>query len=75
MSNDNTHILHKKYVLLPSSRMFRTKTSKTSKKRDSFIPMSVRLLNDKHLWRLREHVSHYVYGFFMKGLPQLQLSL
>ena len=46
---NDTHILHNEYVLLPSSRKFRTITSKTNRKRDSFIPMSVRLLNDKHL--------------------------
>ena len=55
-----THILHYEDVLLPSSRRFTTITSKTNRKRDSFIPMSVRLLNNKHLWRLREHLSHYV---------------
>ena len=47
--NDNTHILHNEYVLLPSSRRFRTIVSKTTRKRHSFIPMYVRLLNDKHL--------------------------
>ena len=47
--NDNTYIVHNEYVLLPSSRRFRAITSKTNRKRDSFIPMSVRLLNDKHL--------------------------
>ena len=41
--NDNTHILYNEYVLLPSSRKFRTIISKTNRKRDSFIPMSVRL--------------------------------
>ena len=45
--NDSTHILYNEYVLLPSSRRFRTITSKTNRKRDSFIPMSVRLLNSK----------------------------
>ena len=45
--NDSTHILYNEYVLLPSSRRFRTITSKTNIKRDSFIPMSVRLLNSK----------------------------
>ena len=39
--NDNTHILYNEYVLLPSPRRFRTITSKTNRKRDSFIPMSV----------------------------------
>ena len=38
--------------------------SKTNRKRDSFIPMSVRLLNDKHLRRFREHVSHYVFMLY-----------
>ena len=47
--NDNTHILHNKYVILPSSRRFRTIISKTNRKRDSLSPMSVRVLNDKHL--------------------------
>ena len=45
--NDSTHILYNEYVLLPSSRRFRTITFKTNRKRDSFIPMSVRLLNSK----------------------------
>ena len=44
--NDSTHILYNEYVLLPSSRRFRTIISKTNRKRDLFIPMSVRLLND-----------------------------
>ena len=48
-SNDNTHILYNEYVLLPSSRRFRTIICKTNRKRDSFIPMSVRLFNDKNL--------------------------
>ena len=43
--NDNTHILYNEYVLLPSSRSIRTIISKTNRKRDSFIPISVRLLN------------------------------
>ena len=47
--NDNTHILYNEYVLLTSSRRFRTLMSKTNRKRDSFIPMSIRLVNDKHL--------------------------
>ena len=47
--NDNTHILHNGYVLLPLSRSFKTITSKTKRKRVSFIPMSVRFLNDKFL--------------------------
>ena len=46
---DNTHILHEEYVLLPSSRQFRTVTCKTNRKRLSFIPMFVRLLNDTSL--------------------------
>ena len=45
--NDSTHILYNEYVLLPSSRKFRTIISKTNRKRDSFMPMSVRLLNSK----------------------------
>ena len=39
--NYNIHIRHNEYVLLPSSRRFRTITSKTNRKRDSFIPMTV----------------------------------
>ena len=42
---DSTHTLHNEYVLLPSSIWFRTVTCKTNRKRLSFIPMSVRLLN------------------------------
>ena len=45
--NDSTHILYNEYVLQPSSRRFRTIISKTNRKRDSFMPMSVRLLNSK----------------------------
>ena len=45
--NDNIHILYIQYVLLPSSRRFRTIISKTNRKRNEFIPMFVRLLNDK----------------------------
>ena len=45
--NYSTHILYNEYVLLPSSRRFRTILSKTNRKRDSFMPMSVRLLNSK----------------------------
>ena len=45
--NDSTHILYNDYVLLPSSRRFRTIISKTNRKRDSFMPISVRLLNSK----------------------------
>ena len=46
---DNTHILHEEYVLLPSSTWFRTVTCKTNRKRLSFIPVYVRLLNDTSL--------------------------
>ena len=46
---DDTHILHGEYILLPSSRRFRTTTCKTNRKRLSFIPMSIRLLNDTSL--------------------------
>ena len=45
--NDSNHILYNEYVLLPSSRRFRTIISKTNRKRDSFTQMSVRLLNSK----------------------------
>ena len=45
--NDSTHILYNEYVLLPSSRRFRTITSKTNRKRDAFMPISIRLLNSK----------------------------
>ena len=46
---DDTHILHGEYIILPSSRRFRTTTCKTNRKRLSFIPMSIRLLNDTSL--------------------------
>ena len=46
---DDTHILHGEYILLPSSRRFRTTTCKTNRKQLSFIPMSIRLLNDTSL--------------------------
>lgn len=46
---DSTRILHEEYVLLPSSGRLRTVTCKTNRKRLSFIPMSVRLLNDTSL--------------------------
>ena len=47
---DDTHVLHADYILLPSSRRFRTVTCKTNRKRFSFVPMlSIRLLNDKSL--------------------------
>ena len=39
--NDSTHILYNDYIPLPSSRRFRTIISKTNRKRDSFMPMSV----------------------------------
>ena len=45
--NDSTHILYNEYVLLPSSRLFRTIISKTNRKRDSIMLMLVRLLNSK----------------------------
>ena len=45
--NDSTHILYNDYVLLPSSRRFRTIISKTNRKRDSFMPMSGQLLNSE----------------------------
>ena len=48
LAND-THMLHGEYILLPSSRRFRTVTCKTNRKRLSFISMSIRLLNDKSL--------------------------
>ena len=46
---DDTHMLHADYILLPSSRRFRTVTCKTNRRRLSFIHMSIRLLNDKSL--------------------------
>ena len=46
---DDTHVLLADYILLPSSRRFRTVTCKTNRKRFSFVPMSIRLLNDKSL--------------------------
>ena len=46
---DDTHVLHADYILLPSSRRFRSVTCKTNRKRFSFVPMSIRLLNDKYL--------------------------
>ena len=46
---DSAHILDEEYVLLPSSRRFRTVICKTNRKRLSFIPLSVRLLNDSSL--------------------------
>ena len=46
---DDTHVLHAYYILLPSSRRFRTTTCKTNRKRFSFVPMSIRLLNDNSL--------------------------
>ena len=46
---DDKHVLHADYILLPSSRRFRTVTCKTNRKRFSFVPMSIRLLNDKSL--------------------------
>ena len=54
--NDNTHNLYNEYVLLPSSRRFRTIISKTNRMRDSFIPKSVQLLNDT--------LTFYVYVVF-----------
>ena len=45
----STHILHQEYVIVPSCRRFRTVTCKTNRKRLSFIPMSVPLLNDTSL--------------------------
>ena len=59
--NDSAHILYNEYFLLPSSRRFRSIISKTNRKHDSFIPIAVRLLNDKHILFL-----------FVKGSPQLQ---
>ena len=41
---DGTHVLHADYILLPSSRRFRTVTCKTNRKRFSFVPMSIRSL-------------------------------
>ena len=46
---DGKHVLHADYILLPSYRRFRTVTCKTNRKRLSFVPMSIRLLNDKSL--------------------------
>ena len=46
---DDKHVLYADYILLPSSRRFRTVTCKTNRKRFSFVPMSIRLLNDKSL--------------------------
>ena len=46
---DDTHILHGEYILLASSRRFRTTTFKTNRKRLSCIPMSIRFLNDTSL--------------------------
>ena len=51
---DDTHILHGEYILLPSSRRLRTITRKTNRKRLSFVPMSMRLLNDKSLIHLKK---------------------
>ena len=46
---DDKHVLYADYILLPSSRRFRTVTCKTNRKRFSFVPMSIRLLNNKSL--------------------------
>ena len=35
---DDKHVLHADYILLPSSRRFRTVTCKTNRKRFSFVP-------------------------------------
>ena len=61
--NDNTYILYNEYVLLPSSRRFRTIISKTNRKRDSFIPMSVRLLDDVCMLYVLFQVKNYNYNF------------
>ena len=42
-------MFHAEYILLPSSRRFQTVTCKTNHKWLSFVPMSIRLLNEKFL--------------------------
>ena len=49
INTNNTHILHNEYIILPPYRKVRTIISKTNRKGHSFFPISVRLLNDKHL--------------------------
>jgi len=78
INNNNTHILYNEYIILPSSRKFRTIISKTIRKRHSFIPISVQLLNDMHLWRYVCMLYLYLFiciYLFVKGRPQLQLWL
>jgi len=44
---DNLHPLNKYYALLPSGRRFRLPAMRTSRFRNSFVPVSLRLLNEQ----------------------------
>ena len=52
--HDIRHILYDENICLLSSRRSKTITSKINGKRFSFIPIYVRLFDDKHLGHFRE---------------------
>jgi hypothetical protein len=45
--DDASHPLHKYFILLPSRRRYRLPAQRTTRYRNSFIPVALRLLNDQ----------------------------
>lgn len=43
--HDSSHVLHREYELLPSGRRFRVPRCKLNRLKNSFVPMSIKLLN------------------------------
>jgi hypothetical protein len=46
IKQDDTHPLHELYELLPSGRRFRVPCARTQRYKDTFLPVSIILLND-----------------------------
>ena len=49
ITSDPTHILFEEYQLLPSNRRFRVPRARLNRLRNSFVPQSVKLLNESGL--------------------------
>ncbi len=45
--SDPTHVLHSEYQLLPSGRRFRVPKCRLNRFKNSFVPLSIKALNDK----------------------------
>ncbi len=45
--SDPTHVFHSEYQLLPSGRRFRVPKCRLNRFKNSFVPLSIKALNDK----------------------------